>query len=75
MTDVEKKVRDAVECVVGDIEDCLWRDDTNLDDFGIDSLDRIELVIELEDEFDKQIPEDTVDQFKTVGDLIAYFEQ
>jgi acyl carrier protein len=75
MTEIEKKVRDAVERVLGEIKDDLWAADTQLDHFGVDSLDRTEIIIELEDEFDETIPDKDANQFKTIGDLIAHFEK
>jgi len=40
-----------------------------------DSLDVVELVMELEDEFDITIPDDDYDKIRTVGDAIAYIEE
>ena len=44
------------------------------DDLGADSLDVVDLVMALEDEFDVEIPEDQVENFKTVGDIVKFFE-
>ena len=43
-----------------------------VDDLKADSLDVVELVMEFEDEFGIQIPDDDYDKIKTVGDAIAY---
>ena len=43
-------------------------------DLGADSLDTVELIMELEKEFDVQIPEDQAEKIATVGDAIAYIE-
>ena len=40
------------------------------DDLGADSLDVVDLVMALEDEFDVEIPEDQVENIKTVGDIV-----
>jgi acyl carrier protein len=45
-----------------------------IEDIGADSLDIVELVMELEEEFDTQIPEDQADKIKTVGEAIDYIE-
>ena len=45
-----------------------------LDDLGADSLDIVELVMALEDEFDIKIPDEDYDKIKTVGDVINYVE-
>lgn len=44
------------------------------DDLGADSLDVVDLVMALEDEFSVEIPEDEVENIKTVGDIIKYIE-
>ena len=46
-----------------------------IDDLGADSLDIAELVMELEDEFDVDIPEEELANIKTVGDAIAFVEK
>ena len=45
------------------------------DELDIDSLDLVDLVMELEDEFEIEFPEDKIDDFKTVGDVINYIEE
>lgn len=42
------------------------------DDLGADSLDVVELVMELEDEFDMQISDDDAEKIATVGDAVNY---
>jgi acyl carrier protein len=45
-----------------------------LRDLGGDSLDTVELVMELEEEFDINIPEEDADRIKTVGDALRYLD-
>ena len=46
--------------------------DTHLvDDLGADSLDSIELVLDMEREFDIEIPDDAIDEVKTVQDIVT----
>jgi acyl carrier protein len=45
------------------------------EDLGVDSLDIVELVMELEEEFGVTIPDDEAEQIKTVADAIGYLEQ
>ncbi len=45
-----------------------------IDDLYCDSLDIVELVIDLEDEFDFNIPDEDIDNFKTVKDVMDYVE-
>lgn len=44
------------------------------DDLGADSLDVVDLVMAIEDEFSVEIPEDEVENIKTVGDIVKYIE-
>ena len=44
------------------------------DDLGADSLDVVDLVMALEDEFDVEIAEDQVENIKTVGDIVKFME-
>ena len=45
-----------------------------MDDLGADSLDIVDLVMSLEDEFGVEIPDDQVENIKTVGDIVKYIE-
>ena len=44
------------------------------DDLGADSLDVVDVVMALEDEFDVEIPEAQVENIKTVGDIVKFIE-
>ena len=44
-------------------------------DLSADSLDVVELVMALEDEFDVEIPEEDAEKIKTVGDVVRYLEE
>ncbi|MBM0065201.1 acyl carrier protein [Alkalicoccobacillus gibsonii] len=44
------------------------------DDLGADSLDVVELVMELEDEFDIEISDEEAEKIATVGDVITYID-
>ena len=44
------------------------------DDLGADSLDVVDLVMSLEEEFDIEIPDEAVANIKTVGDIVKYIE-
>ena len=45
-----------------------------VDDLGADSLDLVDMVMSLEEEFDVEIPDDQVENIKTVGDIVKYIE-
>lgn len=43
-----------------------------IDDLGADSLDIVELVMTMEEEFDLEIPDDEAEKLRTVGDVVKY---
>lgn len=45
-----------------------------VDDLGADSLDVVDLVMSFEEEFDIEIPDEDVENMKTVGDMVKYIE-
>jgi acyl carrier protein len=46
-----------------------------IEDLGADSLDQVELVMALEEEFKTEIPEEDVDKLTTVGDVTKYINE
>ena len=44
------------------------------EDLGADSLDVVELLMSIEDEFDVEIPDEEIENIKSVGDLVNYIE-
>lgn len=55
-------------------EDKVTMDAVIQDDLGADSLDIVDLVMAFEEEFDVEIPDDQVENVKTVGDIVKYIE-
>ena len=45
-----------------------------LNDLGADSLDIVELMMDIEDEFDLSIPEEEAQKIETIGDAVKYVE-
>ena len=45
-----------------------------IDDLGADSLDIVDLVMSLEEEFDTEIPDEAIENIKTVGEVVKYIE-
>ena len=43
-------------------------------DLGADSLDVVELIMSIEDEFEIQVPDDKLEDVKTVGDIVNYIQ-
>ncbi|MDR0913641.1 MAG: acyl carrier protein [Oscillospiraceae bacterium] len=58
-----------------DVEEDNISADTDIqDDLGADSLDVVDLLMSIEDEFEIEIPDEDVETVKTVGQLVAYIE-
>ena len=50
--------------------------ETNIkDDLGADSLDLVDLAISLEDEFEVEVPDNALEKFETVGDIVKFIEE
>lgn len=45
-----------------------------VDDLNLDSLDMVELMMKMEDEFGIEIPEDDTEKLKTIGDVVSYLK-
>jgi acyl carrier protein len=56
-------------------EDAITADTNILDDLGADSLDVVDMLMSLEDEFDVEIPDEEIEKLQTVGDVVAYIEE
>ena len=72
---VEERVIEIVASQLGVDKEKVTRDSSFVNDLGADSLDMVELVMELEEEFDIDIPEDSADKIETVGQAINYLEE
>src|SRR6202043_2112279 len=72
---VEERVIDIVCENLGVNKEQVTRQTSFIDDVGADSLDIVELVMELEEEFEITIPDDQAEKIKTVGEAIDYIER
>ena len=45
------------------------------DDFDADSLDFVDIVMSIEDEFNVEVPDEAIDDIKVVGDLVKFIEE
>ena len=55
-------------------EDTITPDTSITEDLGADSLDVVDLLMSIEDEFEIEIPDGEVENIKTVGELVSYTE-
>jgi acyl carrier protein len=75
MAEVEEKVKKIIEEKLSVNADQITNDARFAEDLKADSLDTVELVMALEDEFGLDIPDDDADKIKTVQDTIDYIVQ
>ena len=67
-------IRDFLVQQLGIDEDTITMDSSFEDDLGADSLDLVELVMALEEEYDVEIDDDDAEKIKTVGDAVNYIK-
>lgn len=75
MASVEERVIEIVSENLGVNKEQITRSTAFIEDLGADSLDIVELVMELEEDFDITIPDDQAEKIKTVGEAIDYIER
>ena len=71
---VFEKVREIVDDQLDVDEDAVTMEASIQNDLGADSLDIVDLVMSLEEEFDCEIPDEEIENIKTVGDIVKYIE-
>ena len=72
MSDIQNRVKAIIVDKLGVDESEVKPEATFTNDLGADSLDTVELIMELEKEFNITIPDDQAEKIATVGDAIAY---
>ena len=76
MESILERVKDVIGEQLGiDDLDVISMNTTFIDDLGADSLDIVELVMALEEEFDMEIPENEAEKITTVGDVVEYIKK
>jgi acyl carrier protein len=73
--DIEAKVIQIVSEQMSVDKSEITRQTSFVNDLNADSLDTVELVMELEDEFDMTIPDEEAEKLKTVGEAIDYIKK
>ena len=71
---VFEKVREIVVDQLGVEEDDVTMEASFIDDLGADSLDIVELIMALEEEFDLEIPDEEAEKIASVGDVVNYIK-
>lgn len=73
--DFEQLIRKIVAKQLDVTEEQVTDEARFIDDLGADSLDIVELVMTIEEEFDIEIPDEAAEKIATVGDAIAYVKE
>ncbi|MBR1749843.1 MAG: acyl carrier protein [Ruminococcus sp.] len=68
------KVKEIIVDQLDADENDVTQDASITDDLGADSLDVVDLVMSIEEEFDIEVPDEDVANMKTVGDIVKYIE-
>ncbi len=74
MSSISEKVKEIVVSQLGVAPDQVIPEAKFIEDLGADSLDQVELVMALEEEFGSDIPDEEAEKLATVGDAIKYIE-
>ena len=69
---MEERVKEIIVEQLGVDADQVTANASFVDDIGADSLDTVELVMALEEEFDVEIPDEDAEKIATVNDAISY---
>jgi len=75
MSSIEKRVKEIVAEQLGVDESQVTNEASFMDDLGADSLDTVELVMALEEEFDIEISDENAERIQTVQDAIDYLTE
>ena len=75
MSNIEERVKKIIVEQLGVKEDEIQNSASFVEDLGADSLDTVELVMELEEEFDINIPDDAAEKIQTVGQAVDFIKK
>ncbi|HXP90490.1 MAG TPA: acyl carrier protein [Fibrobacteria bacterium] len=71
-TELEEKINKVISDKLGVTADKIVPEAKFVEDLGADSLDQVELVMALEDEFNLEIPDEDAEKLKSVGEVLSY---
>ena len=73
--EVFEKVKETIIEQIGVTDTAVTMEASFIDDLGADSLDIVELIMALEEEFDMEIPDADAEKIVTVGDVVEYIRE
>ena len=73
--EIFEKVKETIVEQLGVAETAVTADASFIDDLGADSLDIVELIMALEEEFDMEIPDSDAEKIATVNDVVEYIKE
>jgi len=71
---IEERVRSIISDQLGVAEEEIKPDSKFIEDLGADSLDIVELIMAMEEEFDLEIPDEEAEKIRNVKDVVSYLE-
>lgn len=75
MIDVFERIRDLVADKLGVEPDEITMETSFADDLLADSITLFELIMTIEDEFDIEVDDESIEQINTIGDIVNYLEE
>jgi acyl carrier protein len=72
---IEQRVKDIIVEQLGVNADQVTADAKFIEDLGADSLDTVELIMALEEEFGLEVPDEEAEKLQSVGDVIKYIDE
>ena len=73
--EIFEKIKTTIVEQLGVAEDTVTLEASFIDDLGADSLDIVELIMALEEEFDLEIPDSDAEKIVTVNDVVEYIKE
>ncbi len=72
---VFEKIRDILCEQLEQNADAVTMESLVMEDLGADSLDVVDIVMSIEDEFEIEVPDEVIENVKTVGDIVKFVEE
>ena len=69
-----EKIKEIIVEQLGVEEDAVMMNTHLMKDLEADSLDAVEIIMAIEDEFELEVPDEDAEKFQTIGDIVRYVE-